>query len=66
MMPDIRAKKIKHALRKHLFIIDERFQRYLHLPHQVANNGINCYDTKLSTLKKFFSWSTSMLMEMSL
>ena len=32
----------------YLFMIYERFRRYSHLPHQVANNGINCYDTKLS------------------
>ena len=25
-------------------MIYERFLRYLHLPHQVANNAINCYD----------------------
>ena len=29
-------------------MIYERFRRYSHLPHQVANNGINCHDTKLS------------------
>ena len=29
-------------------MIYERFRRYSHLPHQVANNGINYYDTKLS------------------
>ena len=32
----------------YLFMIYERFRIYSHLPHQVANNGINCYDTKLS------------------
>ena len=32
----------------YLCMIYERFRRYSHLPHQVANNGINCYDTKLS------------------
>ena len=32
-------------------MIYERFRRYLHLLHQVANNGINCYDTKLSKYK---------------
>ena len=34
--------------KKNLFMIYERFRRYSHLPHQVANNGIDCYDTKLS------------------
>ena len=29
-------------------MIYERFRRYSHLPHQVANNGISCYNTKLS------------------
>ena len=29
-------------------MIYERFRRYSHLPHQVANNSINCHDTKLS------------------
>ena len=49
IIPDIRAQKHKHALKKtNLFIIYERFRRNSHLPHQVANNGINCYDTKLS------------------
>ena len=33
-------------------MIYERFRRYSHLPHQVANNGINCYDTKISKYKK--------------
>ena len=37
----------KTRLKKHLFMIDERFQRYSHLPYQVANNDINCY-TKIS------------------
>ena len=32
----------------YLFMISERSRRYSHLPHQVANNGINCYDAKLS------------------
>ena len=36
----------------YLFMIYERFQSYSHLPHQVANNGINCYDTKLSKCPK--------------
>ena len=47
VIPDIRAQKHKHAFKKHLFMIYERFRRYSHLPHQVANNGINWYDTKL-------------------
>ena len=36
----------------YLFMINDRFQRYSHLPHQVANIGINCYDTRLSKCKK--------------
>ena len=32
----------------YLFMIYERFRRYSHLSHQVANNGKNCYNTKLS------------------
>ena len=48
-MPDIRAQKYKHALKKtYLFMIYERFLRYSHLSHQIANNGINCYDTNIS------------------
>ena len=35
-------------------MIYKRFQRYSHLPHQAANNGINCYDTKLSKYKIFW------------
>ena len=34
-------------------MIYEGFWRYSHLPHQVANNGINCYDTKLSKYQIF-------------
>ena len=37
----------------YLFMIYERFRRYSHLPHLVANNGINCYDTKLSKYQIF-------------
>ena len=37
--------------KKYLFMIYERFRGYSHLPYQVANNGINCYDTKLSKNK---------------
>ena len=33
-------------------MIFELFRRYSHLPHQVANNGINCCDTKLSKYPK--------------
>ena len=39
----------KHANKKTFFFMNyERFRRYSHLPHQVANNNINCYYTKLS------------------
>ena len=34
-------------------MIYERFRAYSHLPHRVANNGINCYDTKLSKYRNF-------------
>ena len=34
-------------------MIYERFQRYSHLPHQVANDDINCYDAKLSKYQCF-------------
>ena len=47
------ARRHKHAFKKHLFMIDERFRRYSHLPHQVANDGINCYCTKLSKYQNF-------------
>ena len=53
IIPDIRAQRHKHALKTYLFMIYERFLRYSHLPHQVANNGINCYDTKLSKYQVF-------------
>ena len=33
-------------------MIYERFRRYSHLPHQVVNNDINCYDTKKSKTKR--------------
>ena len=53
IIPDIRAQK--HALKKtYLFMIYVRFRKYSHLPHQVANNGINCYDIRLSKYKKKF------------
>ena len=54
IIPDIRAQKHKHAFKKHLFIIYQRFQIYSHLPHQVANNGIKGYDTKLSKYPKIW------------
>ena len=42
-MPDIRAQKTQTRFKKtYLFIIYERFRKYSRLPHQVANNGINC------------------------
>ena len=45
--------KTQTRLKKtYLFMIYERFRRYSHLPHQVANNSINCYDTKLSKYQK--------------
>ena len=47
----MRAQKHKHAFKTYFFMIYERFQRYSHLPHQVSDNGINCYDTKLSKYK---------------
>ena len=34
------AQKYKHAFKKHLFMIDERFRRYSYLPNKVANNGV--------------------------
>ena len=36
----------------YLFMIYKIFHRYSHLPHQVANNRINCYDTNLSKYPK--------------
>ena len=38
----------------YLFMIYERFRRYSHLPHQVANSGINYYYTKLSKYQNFW------------
>ena len=50
---NIRYTSTKTRFQKsYLFMIYERLRRYSHLPHQVANNGINCYDTKLSKYKK--------------
>ena len=63
MIPDIRTQKHKHALNKYLFMIYDRFRRYSHLPYHVANNGINCYDTKLSKYPKKFG-NTRMLTKM--
>ena len=53
IISDIGAQEHKHALITYLFMIYERFRRYSHFPHQVANNGINCYDTKLSKYQFF-------------
>ena len=42
-------------------MIYERFRRHSHLPHQVANNGINCHDTKLSKYQNILehNWNTT-------
>ena len=37
-------------------MVDERLRRNSHLPHQIANNGINCYDTKLSKYRYFLEY----------
>ena len=52
IIPDIRAQKRKHALKRHLFMIYERFRGYSHLPHQVANDGINCYDENFGKIPR--------------
>ena len=61
VIPDIQEQKHKHAfgilsmtvfVKIYLFMIYEHFKRYSQLPHQVANNGMNCYDTMLSKYPK--------------
>ena len=54
MIPDIRAHKQTRFKKTYLFMIYERLRSYSHLPYQVANNGINCYDIKRSKYPKFF------------
>ena len=51
VIPDIRTQT--RFKKTYLFMIYERFRRYSHLPHQVANNGINCYDAKVSKYNFF-------------
>ena len=51
VIPDVQAQT--RFYKTYLFMIYGRFRRYSHLPHQVANNGINCYDTKLSKKQNF-------------
>ena len=52
IIPEIRAQK--RLKKTYLLMIYERFRRYSHLPHQVANNNINRYYTKLSKYPKKF------------
>ena len=48
VIPDIRAQEQTRFKKTYLVMIYERLRSYPHLPYQLANNGINCYDTKLS------------------